>query len=80
MMLLRDSRGRESTTLTFVTITWAIGTVKFAIGGFTLGMFGASPSVDIAAYGAFFLAILAPWLQREWTEKTKVQNANPSQT
>lgn len=57
---MRDSRGRESTTLKFVSVSWLAVTLVFVWKG------GAA---DMASYGGAVLAILAPWLGREWTEK-----------
>ena len=61
--MILKSRGRESTTLTFVTLAFVAVTAMFLWKG------GAA---DMLNYGTAVLAILAPWLQREWTEKVSI--------
>ncbi len=67
-MKLTDSRGRESKTLFFVTVTWAVMVFKFAIAGLTYGGVTA-PEMDVQNFGFAVAAILAVWLGREWNEK-----------
>jgi len=57
---LKDSRGRESTTLSFVSASWFAVTVMFIWKG---------SAADIMQYGTAVGAILLIWLGREWTEK-----------
>jgi len=61
MLSVKDSRGRESTTLSFVGASWFAATVMFMWKG------GAAA---LGSYGAAVGLILAIWLGREWTEKT----------
>jgi len=56
-------RGRESVTLTFVTVAFIAITSMFLWKG---------TAADITAYGLAVGAILTPWLAREWTEKVSV--------
>jgi len=63
LMSIKDSRGRESTTLLFVAASWFAATSMFMWKG------GAA---DLASYGLAVGAILGIWLGREWTEKTSV--------
>ena len=61
---MRDSRGRESTTLMFVTASWLAISVVFVFAGLK------NASADgIQEYGIAVSAILLIWLGREWTEK-----------
>ena len=71
-MYMTDTRGKRSITLTYISVALAIVTIRFAIGGLTFGSFGQVPVMGVAEFGVAFLAIIAPWMQREWTEKTKV--------
>lgn len=67
-----DSKGRESRTLWFVTMTWLIMTLRFVGGGIelTAGPFHwiVQPSL-VLDYGAAVAAILAVWVGREWARK-----------
>ena len=64
-----DSRGKQSVTLFFVTVSWAAVTVKFFVGGALLVPLGVMPTMTAGEYGAAVALILAIWLGREWTEK-----------
>lgn len=64
-----DSRGQQSRTLAFVTVSWFIVTVKFLVAGIALGPLGTAPPMTAGEYGLAAGAILAIWLGREWTEK-----------
>lgn len=74
----RDARGRESRTLAFVGITWALMTARFVAGGFAVAVgdfrweIAATAMVD---YGAAVAAVLAVWLGREWINKRSEKNA-----
>ena len=57
---IKDSRGRESTTLLFVAASWFAVTSMFMWKG---------TSADLASYGMAVAAIMAIWLGREWTDK-----------
>jgi hypothetical protein len=56
-------RGKESITLNLVVASWLAITVMFMWKG---------TAADITAYGVSVMAILAPWLAREYTEKVSV--------
>lgn len=73
---IRDTRGRESTTLTFVFISWLAVLIKFIIAGFTLPVLGDMPPMTAGEFGGATTAILAVWLGREWTEKRKPQEVS----
>lgn len=66
MLKLSDSRGKQSITLAFVAISWLVVVVKFALGGI-----GDVPVMSGTEFAAAVGAVLAIWLGREWTEKTK---------
>lgn len=72
-MRLSDSRGKESTTLFFVAVSWAVVVFKFAIAGLEYNGVSA-PSMDVQDFGIAVAAILAIWLGREWTEKKNGQD------
>jgi hypothetical protein len=59
---MKDSRGRESVTLSLVIVSWGVVTAKFAWSG---------AAADMGSYGTAVAMILAIWLGREWTEKSK---------
>jgi uncharacterized membrane protein YccC len=66
---IKDSRGRESHTLLFVTLATLVLIYKFAVAGLTL--FGITfPAMTATEFGIAFGAVLAVWLARDWTEKT----------
>jgi hypothetical protein len=66
---IKDSRGRESHTLLFVTLAALVLIYKFAVAGLTL--FGITfPAMTATEFGIAFGAVLAVWLARDWTEKT----------
>jgi hypothetical protein len=56
----KDTRGKESLTLTFVALSWLASTAMFLWNG---------TAADLASYGTAVGVILAIWLGREWTEK-----------
>lgn len=66
---LADGRGKQSTTLFFVAVSWAAVTVKFFAAGAKLGALGVMPVMGAGEYGAAVALILAIWLGRELTEK-----------
>lgn len=66
---MKDSRGTESVTLTFVSIGFAALTGKFLVGGMTLYSLGQMPVIGATEYGISGAGILAIWLKREWDEK-----------
>ena len=68
-MKIRDTRGRESITLTFCTVATVILLAKFALAGLTLPYIGLVPLMGAGEFGLAFAAVLAPWLHREWVEK-----------
>lgn len=67
-MKLKDTRGRESITLTFCTVAVLILIGKFALAGLTIGTFGVMPAMSAGEFGLAFAAVLAPWMHREWRE------------
>ncbi len=69
--LTMDTRGKQSRTLFFVTVSWLAVLVKFLLAGVNLGRFGVMPNMTALEFGGAVLAILGAWLGREWTEKSK---------
>lgn len=67
-MGMKDSKGKESKTLFFVSVTWSVMVFKFLIAGLKYGEVTAPP-MDIQSFGIAVAAVLAIWLGREWTEK-----------
>ena len=67
-----DSRGRESRTLWFVTVSWLVMTLRFIAGGieFSVGPvhWAIAPSL-VLDYGGAVAAIVAVWVGREWVSK-----------
>lgn len=70
---MKDGRGCQSKTLTFVAVSWFALLVKFVIAGMTLGPLGTMPTMSAIDFGSAVTAVLAIWLGREWTEKRKPQ-------
>lgn len=67
--LLKDSRGRESTTLSLVVPAWFVLLVKFLLAGIKLPVVGLVPPMSATEFGLAVAGVLAIWLGREWTEK-----------
>ena len=63
MIKIKDSRGKDSHTLAFVTIAFYAGTAAFIYSVLQ----GAPP--DLTGYGALVSGSILPYLVREWTEK-----------
>ncbi|CCU70914.1 hypothetical protein [Thalassolituus oleivorans] len=71
MIKLCDARGKQSTTLFFVSVSWVALLIKFLIAGMTLGPLGTMHEMSAMDFGSAVTAVLAIWLGREWTEKRK---------
>lgn len=71
MFSLKDSRGRESTTLAFVSAAYAALLVKFVLAGATLPLFGTVPPMSATEFGLAVAGVLAIWLGREWRADPK---------
>ena len=68
---ITDSRGRESHTLFWVSVGLSVLVIKFAFAGLTIN--GTQmPNITATEFGLSFSGIMAVWLGREWTNKTKV--------
>lgn len=63
---LKDSRGRESITLTFVAAAYTALLVKFVLAGATLPLFGAVPAMGAVDFGIAVASVLTIWVGREW--------------
>lgn len=66
---LKDSRGKESTTLSFVTLSFFAIFIKFILAGVNLGPLGIMPPMTALEFGGATGMILGIWLGREFTEK-----------
>lgn len=69
MLMLKDSRGNPSITLTFVTVSLVVVVVKFALAGLTLPGLGEVPAMSGVDFAAAAGAVLGIWWGREKTEK-----------
>lgn len=70
MVRLKDSKGKESTTLTFVTVAFLAVLIKYLLGG----IYG--PEISTGEFGAAVTLILGIWLNREWKEARYEKNTN----
>lgn len=79
----KDSRGEESVTRMFVTIGWAVLTVKFMLAGVAV-KFGAPPAATVefsappmtaTEYGLAFAGIIGIWLGREYQKQNSKDKA-----
>jgi len=59
MLTIKDSRGKKSTTLGFVTLAFYTATLAFLYTVYKSG------TADLMTYGGAVTAILAPWIGRE---------------
>lgn len=69
MTWLPSVRGKQSTTLLFVAVSWSVVLVKFLVAGVNLGPLGIMPQMSVVEFGSSVALILTIWLGREWTEK-----------
>jgi hypothetical protein len=63
-----DTRGKQSRTLAFVSVSWFALTVKFVSAGITFDGITTAP-MTATEYGLAVAAVLAIWLGREITDK-----------
>lgn len=70
----RDSKGRESRTLWFVTVTWVVMTARFMAGGIEVVVgpvhWSVAPSL-VLDYGGAVAAVIAVWVGREWVTRSQ---------
>lgn len=69
MSWLPSVRGKQSTTLLFVALSWLAVFAKFVVSGVNLGPLGVMPTMSAGEFGAAVALILAIWLTREKIEK-----------
>lgn len=67
-MRLKDSKGKESTTLTIVVGCLVPLVTKFMIGGMALPIVGVMPVIGAAEFGLAATGLIGVWLNREWKE------------
>lgn len=65
---LCDSRGNQSVTLFFVSVSWLVLIIKFVASGMETP-FGLVPDMNAADFGLAAVGILGAWVGREYTEK-----------
>jgi len=66
---LKDTRGKESTTLAFVVVSFVVVVIKFLLAGLTL--FGMSvPEMSGTEFGIAITGILSIWQYREAKAKS----------
>lgn len=68
----RDTQGRESRTLWFVTISWVLLTARFGFGGMELDIgpiHWAIATESALDYGAAVAALITVWVGREWVRR-----------
>lgn len=70
MPTITDGRGHRTTTGALVLAALVLVFAKFAFSGLELGPLTTSP-MGAGEFGAAVMAILAPWIAREWKEKDK---------
>jgi len=66
-MRLKDTKGKESTTLTFVFPAFFVLLFKFAFEGLKINGLEIPP-MSAAEFGAAMALIIGLWLNREWKE------------
>jgi hypothetical protein len=62
---VRDSQGRESKTLAFVTLSF----IAINARALSVWFFDALPPITLTEYGTAVAAVLAIWLGREFVKK-----------
>lgn len=67
MFKVKDSRGKPSTVLGFVSVAFFAATVAFLYTTYSSG------EANIMAYGTGIMTILAPFVAREYQEKSNVR-------
>jgi len=75
---MRDDMNRESRTLAFVTMAFAVINAKFLVAGMDLSHIGlgVQPPISITDYAMAVTTILAVWVSREWVKKPTSFEAN----
>ncbi len=67
--MMVDSRGKNSKTLTFVTIAFIVVIVKFVLAGLVIPVLGTVPVMGGGEFAAAIGAVLGIWTAREWKDK-----------
>ena len=70
MLTIKDSRGKKSTTLGFVTLAFYTVTLAFLYTVYKSG------TADLLAYGGAVTAVLAGWVGREAVDTQRGKNAD----
>ena len=67
-MRLKDTNGKESTTLSLVVVAYAALLLKFLVGGLDIFGLGTAPVIGAGEFGLAMTGLLGVWLNREWKE------------
>ena len=62
---IKDTQGRESRTLAFVTIAFLAVNAR----AISVWFYDALPAITLTEYGTAVAALLGTWLAREWVKK-----------
>jgi hypothetical protein len=68
-MTMMDEGGRESRTLSFVSVAFWVITIKYVLSNLDLHFFGAQAPVSMTEYASSFALIIGVWIGREWVKK-----------
>lgn len=74
-ILLKDSRGKPSMTHTLVIPAATALLAKFVLSGQDFG-YGAIPTIGAQEFGIAFMAIIAPLIYRDKTDKDREAQTN----
>ena len=67
-MHLKDTNGKQSKTLLFVTAGFIVVMVKYIFSGLTLPWLGEVPIMSTSEFAIGFAAVMAVWQGREWRQ------------
>ncbi len=67
-MQLKDTDGKQSKTLFFVTAGFIVVMLKFMFAGLTLPWIGQIPFMSTSEFAIGFAAVMAVWQGREWRQ------------
>ena len=68
-LLLRDTKGKPSWTLTIIVPGYVALSLKFLASGLTYPIVGMLPVMSGGEYAAATMVLLGSWVAREATEK-----------
>lgn len=68
-LLVKDSVGKPSVTLTLTLIPFTLVNIKFLLAGLVLPLLGSQPTMSVVEYATALGLIMAPFLVREGVDK-----------